>query len=724
VTATPGSARRRLVAWCLVAGLAAPAAPAAHAQHAVPGSIAEVVELDVVVTDGDGRPIRNLTRADFEVQEDGKAQTLTLFVPSGSNAAPRSADATESEDDEDADSRPPSRSIAVVVDDLHIAPENIEMTRRALRRLPRELMGDDDSAALVSTARGVLQQFTKDSAVLGQAIERLIAQAPVVPTGRGTQMTPAQAELILKGDRGARKLAAKALIAEPGSVFDVGGPRAALAAPGNGSNGAFAGGGDAGLDAAAEDEAQRQARGVLVDSLRYSVASLSAVADVIRGLSARPGRKLCLLVSDGFLVGRGTSEERTRDLLRVTDAATRSGAVVYTLDTRGLLSGGIDASVAGSGVQQEFKAGIEAQSSQLFRTTLREIAADTGGFLVSGTNDMANGLARMLADNAAYYLMAYEPTNTKRDGKFRKIKVRLPQHSNYEVRTRAGYFARDAKNPLPPARAVLDPGLDLDQAREALAAPLPGGGIPVRLGADFLDLPSTGSQAMIRAHVELAGLAWEKAGERNHGTLELMGSAYDASGQPVGAPFGQRAELDFSDDELKRAVASGVEFQQPLSLAPGRYEVRLIARERRLGQVGGASEEIEIPDLADGKLAMSGVFLASAPSGAAAGVETRSTRRFKKGENLFFQVYVYNAREASPGKADVVLQAQIWSKGKAIAASKPQPAKLAMDGETPLPETNEVGLAGLDRGPYDLRVVVVDRKADATAFRTVDFVIE
>ncbi len=714
---------RRAVAL-LLAGLVA---PASHGQQVVPGTAAEVVQLDVVVTDSNGRPVRDLTLADFLVQEDGKPQKLSLFVPSGSNAPePTEEELVAAEAAEAAGEAPksPGRSIAVVVDDLHIAPESIELARRALRRLPRELMRDDDSVALVTTAHGVIQQFTKDTATLGQAIERLIAQAPAFPPAAHSQMTAVQAELILRGDRNARKLAAKSLIAEPGSIFDTAGPRAAIAAANGGGN-TSAAGGDAGKEAAAEDEVQRQARGVLAEALRYSVASLSGVEDVLRGLGARPGRKLCLLVSDGFLVGRGTSDERTRDLQRVTDAATRAGAVVYTLDTRGLISGGADASIAGNSVQPEFKAGIDAQSSAIYRTTLRDIALDTGGLFVSGTNEMAAGIARMLADNAAYYLMAYEPTNTKRDGRFRRIKVRVPAHANYDVRTRAGYFARDAKKPgPPPQRAVLDGGLDLDEAREALAQPLPGGGIPVSVDAAFLDLPATGPQALVRAHVELAGLVWDKAEGRNHATVELLGSAYGPSGQAVGAPFGQRAELNFSDAELKRAVAAGLEFQQSLSLPPGRYDVRVLAREKRIGQVGGGSAPIEMPDLADGALAASGVFLASAKAGADPQTQARGVRRVKKGENLFFQVYVYNAEGAGTRAADVVLQAQVWSNGKPIAASKVQPAKLATDGVTPIPETNEVGLSGLAPGPYELRVVVVDRKAEATVKRSAAFEIE
>ncbi len=699
-------------------GLALLLTPRAGAQQAVTGSAAEIVQLDVVVTDGDGKPVRTLTQADFEVQEDGKPQRLSLFVPSGASGTLAVADTPG------AAGAPPGpaaagRNIAVVVDDIHIAPENLVQARTALKRLPREMMLEGDSVALVSSTRGVIEPFTKDRERLEHAIDTLLALAPPAPQGRGTQMTPAQAELILRGDRNARKLAARTLRLEPGSVSDSNGPRAALTSN-YGQSGAPT---EEGVDAAAEDEAQRQARGILAETLHFSVASLAAVEDVSRAMSAWPGRKVMLLLSDGFLVGRGTSEERTREVQRVVDAATRGGAVVYTMDTKGLITGGPDASAAGTAVGQDFKANVDQQSMQLLRGTLADIAAQTGGFLVAGTNDLAGGLARMLDDNASYYLMAYEPLNAKRDGKFRRIKVRLPAHASYQVRTRAGYYARDAKVAAPPPpRAVLTPGLDLGTVVAALAAPLPQGGIPVRLGADFLSLPATGSQALVQAHVDIAALQWQKTAGRNQATLELLGSAFDAGGNAAGAPFGQRAELNFSDEELKRARATGVEFQQALGLPPGRYEVRLLARETRLGQAGSSHVALEVPDLANGALATSGVFLAAAP--AAASQSAKSQRRFKKDTSLFFQVYVYNARGASEGAADVVLQAQIWSGGKAIAASKPQPATLGKDGETPLPETNEVGLAGLEPGPYELRVVVVDRKANVNALRTAEFAIE
>ena len=167
-----------------------------------------------------------------------------------------------------------------------------------------------------------------------------------------------------------------------------------------------------------------------------------------RGLAPLPGRKLCLLVSDGFLVGTGTSEERTRDLRAIIDAATRSGTVVYAIDSHGLVGSGGDASTAqvvasAPGLQTT----VDRQTVQLFRMTLESVSADTGGFLVYGTNDFDTGMRRMLAENDSYYLMAYEPTNTKRDGKFRRIEVKLPRHADYVVRTRRGYLAADDSKP-------------------------------------------------------------------------------------------------------------------------------------------------------------------------------------------------------------------------------------------------------------------------------------
>jgi hypothetical protein len=151
--------------------------------------------------------------------------------------------------------------------------------------------------------------------------------------------------------------------------------------------------------------------------------------------------------------------------------------------------------------------------------------------------------------------------------------------------------------------------------------------------------------------------------------------------------------------------------------------VRLVARERGLVQQGGSAQSIDVPDLAGKTLAMSGVFLSVARPGETAVTETVA-HRFKRGDSVSFQFYVYNPAVDAAGNRDVVLQAQVWSAGKATAVSPVQPVRFQRKDALPVPETNVMALEGLAAGAYDLRVVVQDRKSGATTFRRVPFTID
>ena len=721
------------------------AAPAVAPQGEVPGVKVELVQVDVVVRDAEGRLVRDLAQGDFELLEDGQRQAITHFAASRTPA--RRSDSAPSTTPGEAAPPPaapdevqagPGRHIVILVDDLHIAPGNLPFAREALARFVTGSVAPGDSLALVTTAAPpIVQPPTFDVALVQQAIGRLRPREAATAPARGSDMTPAQAEMILAGDRQARQLAGRTMVTEPGNVYEIAGPRsAAEGTPGAaaaGAAGAAAGDPEA-QQRAAEQEAERQARGVLAEALRFSRATLGTIDDVLRGLAPKPGRKLCLLVSDGFLVGAGTSEERTRELLEIVDAATRAGAVVYSLDSRGLTTTGGDASTAGS-VEPGLRARVDRQAELRMRTTLETVANDTGGFLVTGSNALADGLRRMLDDNETYYLLAYQSSNPKRDGRFRRIQVQVAGRPRATVRTRKGYFAPDDRRPPAPqgqrasgAGGTGTPGLDETSARAVLAAVLPAGGIPVQMTADFVDLPPAGSQVVVRAHVDASEIRWQQSKGRRQATVELVGGITDAEGRPVGAPFGRRAELDLGPDEHRRAVEAGLRYEHAAALPPGRYEVRFVARQSA-ERLGGASRTVDVPDLASRTLALSGVFLSSAaPAAADAPGETlrdvHVQRRFRKGESLYFQIYVYNVARDAAGAADVVLQAQLWAEGKVLAASKPEPVRLQTKDGTPLPETNSLPLEGLTPGPYELRLVVVDRKAKVQTARRVDFTLE
>jgi VWFA-related protein len=86
---------------------------------------------------------------------------------------------------------------------------------------------------------------------------------------------------------------------------------------------------------------------------------------------------------------------------------------------------------------------LEAQEEMLNSrpgVVLGRLAKDTGGFLLENTNDLSAGVARMQQERTTYYLLAYQPTNAKLDGKFRKISVKVKRPKT-TVRARPGYVA-------------------------------------------------------------------------------------------------------------------------------------------------------------------------------------------------------------------------------------------------------------------------------------------
>ena len=392
-----------------------------------------------MVSDPKGTVVRDLTQSDFQILEDGKVQTASQFFVV---TRPRSAAGAEP-----GPSRPgvvvdapttipgdagPSRHVVLVVDDLHIGLQSMDEAKRALHRFVGEVAAADDSIAFVTTSGALpVQQFTRDRAVLGQAIERLVTREPSSANNRSARLTQEQAALVLKGDRSAIELGIETVMTEPGSLLEAeqpaglggGRPRRTVGRRRRRGHGAPP---TTRRERLAQREVERQATQILNEALRYSGATMNTLEDVVRGFARMPGRKLALVVSDGFLDGAGSRESRSVDLRRVLDAATRSGTVVYALDSRGLLTGS-DASTTTTGASPGLQARVARAAEQIKRDTLSTLSDGTGGFLIRGTNEPMGGLRRMLDDNEAYYLMAYESTNTKRDGRFREDRGADPE---------------------------------------------------------------------------------------------------------------------------------------------------------------------------------------------------------------------------------------------------------------------------------------------------------
>ena len=571
----------------------------------------ELVQLDVTVTDKEGRNVTGLTARDFVLLEDGRPQALSHFATGGRPGVETSGPAAglpESPAPAAAPATPPppaaprGRHIVLLVDDLHTAQANLPQAQIAMRKFVNEQVSVDDRVAVVTTSGsgGVVQDFTSDTQALVRAIARLRSRyEPVELFGR-PYLTEHQAELIDRGDVEALRVATQELL----QIDDYLG------------------------EDLAKTQAYSQARRMVVEIQQRSGRALSVIEGVVRGLAPVAGRKVVVLASDGFLIGLGALETSAFDVRRIADAATRAGVVLYSLDTRGLVAeppGGA-ASFQGPGVLTApgARANLQARSVEALRQGLNALAVDTGGFMVKNSNDLGQGLGRILRDNEAYYLLAYEPTNTARDGSFRKIQVRLRGRPELRVRTRSGYFAPDDRK----AGAGPEPSSDPEARREreiaqALGSLIPLPDVPLRLAADFIALPPQGSQAVLKIHVDLKNVPFERKDQRYQADLEIAGAVYDEGGKLVGEVTGERTALNLTAENYVRTVSEGLSLQKSVPLSPGYYQVRLAAREASRSLLGSASQWVEIPDVEARPLTLSSVFLlADMPAPAASAPES------------------------------------------------------------------------------------------------------
>ncbi len=142
-----------------------------------------------------------------------------------------------------------------------------------------------------------------------------------------------------------------------------------------------------------------------------------ALFSAAEALYARPEKRRAIIVlSDGADTRSGKSASKA------LDAALRANATIYTVDMSGLNTGG---------VQRMQNRGV-----------LKQFAEKTGGrFLETpGGVQMREAFEDIVKELGIQYTIGYYPENTKKDGKWRKIELKV-NPASLRVRTREGYKA-------------------------------------------------------------------------------------------------------------------------------------------------------------------------------------------------------------------------------------------------------------------------------------------
>lgn len=743
-----------------------------------------LIQVDAVVLDSQGKQVTDLNASDFELLEDGRAQAITNFSyvntssdanrDANAQAGARNANAKGSTNAKGATPVPPARVkpgsarriIAFVVDDLGLSFQATAYVRGFLKDFVKERMRPGDLVAVVRTSAGVgaLQQFTGDPQLVEKAIER-VRFHPGFRSPTGSFAAPAEK---LKGADEKKDSSEKKDSVEKKESVEK-------------------------RDAGEKDASQAGSEGTDRDAL-FTVGTLGALNYVLRGAAEMPGRKSVVLISETTRIFKlnGRDASVREYLQRMTDLANRASASVYDLDASDLTperlgsrlgivtsipsapqgqSGGAGRSASAAGAlgasnQSPTNVGLaEAllndkelsgdRSLYETKTALRYLAKQTGGAKIFDVE-------RVLEDQKGFYLIGYRPDDKTFDSqkagqKFHNITLRV-KRPGLRVRHRTGFYSTpdaDVASAAPTTRA--------GRLLRALTSPLASGSIGLSLTPLFGNDAQTGSFVRALIHVDARGLRFtEEADGSRRASVEVLAVTLGESGKPLDQVDGVET-VRVSATDFEKLQTRGLRYTLKVPIkSPGAYQLRVAVLDEATEQVGSANELIEVPDFASGRLALSGiVFSGKVAAAASQNTETSQTvetsrtpaasavqpadgaavadeveleadpsvRRIRPGMELHYDFHIYNAQtDPANGRTRLQTQVRLFRDGQPAYEGKIAPFDTTQQED--LKRLVAGGQIKLNRnaapGEYVLQVIVTDLLADEkrrVATQWIDFEI-
>lgn len=605
-----------------------PTVPAPDPTAQVPTfkSQVEYVEVDVLVTDAEGRPVPGLTKNDFQVFEDGKPQNITSFefvnIPVERSDRPL-FQPNALEPDTSSNERPfGGRTYVLVLDDLHTNALRSQLVKNAAKQFIQRNLGANDLMAVVYTGgrAGNNQGFTNNRRLLIESVDKFIGQ----------------------------KLQSAAL---------------------NRSDQYFRSGAETGLFGGAlvdPDDLERAFKA------RNALATIKNVADWFGGVRGR--RKTLLFFSEGIDydindIMRGPGQPGGQasavmdDTREAIAAATRANVSIYGVDPRGLTAAGDDTITASNLIAGELNPGGGRGMNRftneimLSQNSLRTLSDETGGVAAVNSNQFDKAFERIVSDNSSYYLLAYYPPSPQRTGKFHRIEVKT-NRPGLKVRSRRGYQFSKTK-PTPAASAAPGAGRPSAEITEVLSSPIQVSGLGMRMfAAAFKD---AAPNASVLLGIELVG---RDLALTQDGKIEVSYFAFDAEGKTRGGST-DNLTTKLKPETKTRVEQTGFRLLNRLQLPPGRYHLRVASHDTTRRASGSVTYDLDVPDFNKMPFSMSGVVMTSMSGSSMVTAKADpqladvlpaspiATRTFPQNDEIALFAEIYDNQGATPHKVDI-----------------------------------------------------------------------
>jgi VWFA-related protein len=463
---------------------------------------------------------------------------------------------------------------------------------------------------------------------------------------------------------------------------------------------------------------------------------LTALEDAARKLSIFPEKKALVYFSSG--IGK-TGVENQSQIKATVNAAVRANVSFYPVDARGLVAlppGGdaTQASPRGTGIIS----GTTQQSvrNALYDTqeTLVTIAADTGGKAMLDTNDLTMGIRQAQEDLNSYYIIGYYSNNAATDGKYRRLEVKLANKEiNAKLEFRKGYYGEKTWQKF-------NANDKERQLEEALTLGDPVNELPLALEVDYFRIARQRYFVPISVKIPGSAIGLKQKGAVQTADFDFIGQVRDSTGKLIG---GVRDEITvkLNEENASKIGRRHLQYDAGLTLAPGTYDLRFLARENQTGKMGTFETKFVIPDLAASKsLRLSSVIWSNqkeAMNAAVGSAESNKkliaasplvqdnqkivpsiTRVFRKDQTMYVYFEVYDP-STDPDRKQPSLTADVdlLLNGRKVYTSPPvRLNKLATNRPGVAPFAFQISLAKLPPGQYISQVNVIDETGRKFAF--------
>ena len=350
----------------------------------------ELVPVDVSAIDRDGRPVDDLTAAEFVLTVDGRRRAVASaeFIRTGAARAPAPPAPAHFSTNASAAT---GRLIALVIDQGGIAPGRARLAAESAIRFVKRLSPSDRIALVALPGPGARVNFTSNHAAVLAQLPRIAGQAS---SGAGPpRVGIGEATRIARGDESALAAAVDRECAGEDP------------------------------DACAQ-EVTSEAQALAADSRARTRTSLAALRAVMEEMAADDVPKTMVYLSEALVI------DQDRSLLSwVGPLAAKGRVAVQVLRLEPPAS---DAGAQGRAASRIEEAAVTEEGLSLLAGLARGSL-----FRVAGNADGV--FNRLSLEMSGYYLLGFEPDAADRDGKPHKIRVDVPGRRGVEVRARPDF---------------------------------------------------------------------------------------------------------------------------------------------------------------------------------------------------------------------------------------------------------------------------------------------